>query len=135
MRWILLTTLLVFAACKSSEAPPKSAPPKAASAPATEPPPAAPPPATEPAPPPPATKAPPPPPTTTKPAGECKTDGDCRLVSHYCTGCDCLSLPPGKDAPKCDGPGVQCVADPCMMKQAACRNGACTTVDKAESDQ
>jgi len=76
------------------------------------------------------------PPTTTTPppvtsgAGACTTDGDCRLVADYCTGCDCRVLAKGDPEPTCSGPGVKCFADPCMTKTAVCDAGKCTAKAK-----
>lgn len=56
-------------------------------------------------------------------------DADCRLFSDYCTGCDCRALAPGASDPKCKGPGVRCIADPCGRKRAACMEGTCVAVD------
>jgi len=58
-------------------------------------------------------------------AGACTTDADCRVVADYCTGCDCRVLGKGDPDPTCDGPGVRCVADPCMGKSAVCDAGKC----------
>jgi hypothetical protein len=65
--------------------------------------------------------------------GACASDEDCRLFSDYCTGCDCRALAKGEADPTCDGPGVRCIADPCMNKAATCQNGACVAVDKTPS--
>jgi hypothetical protein len=65
---------------------------------------------------------------TCKPAaqgGACSRDADCTLKADYCTGCDCVALAPGQNLRPCSGPGVQCFADPCGMKTAACQNGTC----------
>jgi hypothetical protein len=72
--------------------------------------------------------------STAEPAaapGSCTTAADCRLFSDYCTGCDCRALARGDKDPTCDGPGVRCVADPCMTKVAACVAGKCVANDKA----
>ncbi len=58
-------------------------------------------------------------------AGTCAGDGDCHLVSDYCTGCDCRSLAKGEPDPVCEGPGVRCLMDPCQVKRAACVAGRC----------
>src|SRR5206468_9592221 len=58
------------------------------------------------------------------PGNECKTDTDCQLVDDYCGGCHCLALAPGEKAPTCTDP-VQCLAEPCRLKTAACSNGNC----------
>jgi hypothetical protein len=60
-----------------------------------------------------------------QPRAECKTDADCRTFSDYCTGCDCRALSNSAPPPVCEGPRVECFADPCMRKVAACENGAC----------
>jgi hypothetical protein len=57
--------------------------------------------------------------------GQCATDADCRLFSDYCTGCDCRALSTGDPDPTCSGPGVRCLADPCMNRMAICVNGRC----------
>ncbi|HEY5948467.1 MAG TPA: hypothetical protein VIV40_23380 [Kofleriaceae bacterium] len=74
------------------------------------------------------------PPTTTpgtSAPGACATDGDCRLVADYCTACDCRVLAKGDPEPTCTGPGVKCMADPCMTKTAVCDAGKCTAKAKA----
>ncbi|MDX2024620.1 MAG: hypothetical protein SF187_30540 [Deltaproteobacteria bacterium] len=63
-------------------------------------------------------------------AGVCKTDADCRATADYCTGCDCRALGPKQELPPCTGPGVRCLADPCMTKIAVCKAGRCETVAK-----
>jgi hypothetical protein len=77
------------------------------------------------------TKNPTPPPTnegdpTPVTNAECTTDADCRIFSDYCTGCDCRALATAEADPVCDGPGVRCVADPCMGRAAVCEAGECT---------
>lgn len=57
--------------------------------------------------------------------GPCKQDADCRAVSDYCTGCDCRALGPKQELPACSGPGVRCLADPCMNRVAVCVQGYC----------
>lgn len=64
------------------------------------------------------------------PAGRCRTDADCRTFSDYCTGCDCRALSVCQKDPVCPGPGVQCFVDPCLNKQAVCRQGACQLRDQ-----
>src|SRR5690349_18461589 len=63
-------------------------------------------------------------------AGACTTDADCRLFADYCTGCDCRALAKGDKDPTCTGPGVKCIADPCMTKTAVCEAGTCTAKAK-----
>ena len=58
----------------------------------------------------------------------CKADGDCRLFSDYCTGCDCRALGANEKNPICSGPGVRCIRDPCDDKRAACQGGRCAAV-------
>jgi hypothetical protein len=55
----------------------------------------------------------------------CANDGDCRLFSDYCTGCDCRALARKDSDPTCAGPGVRCLVDPCQRKKAACQKGRC----------
>jgi hypothetical protein len=59
------------------------------------------------------------------PAG-CTSDADCRTFSNYCTGCNCDALGAHDPDPTCDGPGVQCFADPCMNQTAVCLAGTCS---------
>lgn len=59
----------------------------------------------------------------------CSKDADCRAFSDYCTGCDCRALLKSEGDPKCSGPGVRCVADPCRDKSAVCRAGRCAIAD------
>jgi hypothetical protein len=65
-----------------------------------------------------------------EPAGGCRQDGDCRVFSDYCTGCDCRVLGKDDKDPTCSGPGVRCLADPCQQKQAVCKNGQCALAAK-----
>ena len=69
--------------------------------------------------------------TPAESAARCKADADCRLEGDYCKGCDCRALGPGEKLPPCDGPGVRCIANPCMNKKAVCKAGACV-VDSAD---
>jgi hypothetical protein len=55
----------------------------------------------------------------------CSSNADCSLKADYCTGCDCVALAPGESIKPCSGPGVRCLADPCMAKTAQCVNGTC----------
>ncbi|HVR60776.1 MAG TPA: hypothetical protein VMU50_02705 [Polyangia bacterium] len=59
------------------------------------------------------------------PAAECKADADCRAFSNYCDGCACDALAVGEKDPVCNGMAVQCFADPCLNKTAACSAGQC----------
>ena len=56
----------------------------------------------------------------------CRIDADCRTFSDYCTGCDCRALIVGEKDPVCSGPGVRCLADPCMAQKATCQGNRCT---------
>lgn len=57
--------------------------------------------------------------------GTCTTAADCHVVADYCGACNCVALPTGqKDAP-CTGEVVQCFADPCSSRSAACVAGQC----------
>ena len=62
------------------------------------------------------------------PPAQCRSDADCRAFAFMCTGCDCLALGPNDREPICDGPGVQCLVDPCLNKKAACDSGRCVIV-------
>jgi hypothetical protein len=64
------------------------------------------------------------------PKGGCQSAADCRTFSDYCTGCDCRALGVDDPDPVCDGPGVRCVADPCMNRQAICTGGGCVITSK-----
>ena len=66
-------------------------------------------------------------------ATACRQDGDCRLFSDYCTGCDCRALLKSDRDPVCTGPGVRCFADPCRDKTAACQKGACIVAPRPAS--
>lgn len=61
----------------------------------------------------------------------CERDEDCQVVSYYCDRCQCLALPAGAVAPKCEGKKVMCVADPCMNRRAVCSRGVCEAQDGA----
>jgi hypothetical protein len=65
------------------------------------------------------------------PAPQCRSDADCRAFSFMCTGCDCLALGPNDREPVCQGPGVQCLVDPCLNKRAACDSGRCVITTAA----
>jgi hypothetical protein len=70
-------------------------------------------------------------PAPTADAGSaCRTADDCRLFDDYCTGCDCRALAKDDPDPKCSGPGVRCLRQPCADKVAACVKGRCTVSDK-----
>lgn len=69
--------------------------------------------------------------TTIPPPGACEKDEDCRAFSDYCTGCDCRPLSRQQLDPKCPGPGVRCVADPCLNRGAVCKSGKCALTDRA----
>lgn len=66
------------------------------------------------------------PPATGAKGAACKSDADCVLFSNYCTGCDCRALGRDEGTPKCAGPGVRCLVDPCMKRHAACVEGRCS---------
>jgi hypothetical protein len=63
----------------------------------------------------------------------CKSNSDCKIAADYCTGCLCRPLGPGESVPPCSGPGVRCFADPCLNKQAACRDGRCVAADAGQA--
>jgi hypothetical protein len=58
----------------------------------------------------------------------CHGDGDCRLFDDYCTGCDCRALLTTEADPRCTGPGVRCLRQPCGMARAVCEVGVCKVV-------
>jgi len=60
---------------------------------------------------------------------QCVCDDDCRPVSNYCEGCQCLPLRALDLEPACHGQTVACLLDPCRAKHAACISGACAIVD------
>lgn len=64
-------------------------------------------------------------PDTSAEPGRCAQDTDCRLLSDYCTGCDCRALLQDEPPPPCPGNGVQCLRDPCTGLKAHCIDGAC----------
>ncbi len=73
--------------------------------------------------------------TTDAGGAACKVDADCRLVDDYCTGCDCRALSKTDPDPVCAGPGVRCLAQPCMGKTAQCQAGKCAVRDKPAAGQ
>ncbi len=58
----------------------------------------------------------------------CTTDADCRLLSSYCDGCDCVALTAIAADPVCHGRQVQCLVDPCQGRRPACMGGTCASV-------
>ena len=53
--------------------------------------------------------------------GHCAADSDCRLESNYCRGCNCEALTQGETGTTCRPDDiVNCFADPCLNKVAAC---------------
>src|SRR5205814_7400550 len=65
----------------------------------------------------------------------CTADGDCRLFDNYCGGCACDALGKNDPDPKCSGPLVACVRQPCMGKVAACLKGRCAVADSSSALQ
>jgi hypothetical protein len=63
--------------------------------------------------------------------GACRIDADCRLFDDYCTGCDCRALARTDPDPRCSGPGVRCLVQPCANKVAACEAGRCVVREAA----
>jgi hypothetical protein len=59
----------------------------------------------------------------------CNSDAECRIQADTCTGCDCRAIDPNTPPAVCDGPGVQCLVDPCAGKTAKCVNHACIVAD------
>ncbi|HVJ90004.1 MAG TPA: hypothetical protein VM580_09375 [Labilithrix sp.] len=63
--------------------------------------------------------------------GSCTSDSDCGTWSSYCadTPCVCRVVSKADPAPRCSTAAtVQCFADPCMKKAAACQEGRCVLV-------
>ena len=62
----------------------------------------------------------------------CAVDTDCKMVTEMCNSCSCNAVLKDATTPKCaGGKSVQCFADPCMKKKAACRSGMCAIVDSS----
>jgi hypothetical protein len=59
------------------------------------------------------------------PASQCTVDTDCRTVSSYCDGCQCLALGATEPDPSCHATIVACFVDPCIAKQPVCLKGLC----------
>ena len=55
----------------------------------------------------------------------CKTDADCRTFSDACGICSCRPFAKTSPDPKCPGPRMSCLIDPCMGLRTICRNGNC----------
>lgn len=60
---------------------------------------------------------------------QCVCDDDCRAVSNYCEGCQCLPMGAVDLDPACHGQIVACFLDPCRQKHASCLNGGCALVN------
>ena len=60
-----------------------------------------------------------------EPLAQCTVDADCRTVSSYCDGCQCLTVGAHEPDPRCHATIVACFVDPCLAKQPACLNGVC----------
>lgn len=58
----------------------------------------------------------------------CASNADCAAYSDYCDGCRCRAVSQSAPAPMCLGTIVNCFADPCLTKTAACVSGRCTVV-------
>ena len=66
---------------------------------------------------------------TPKGGGECTKDADCRLFSNYCNGCKCDVLKKTAADPRCAGPAVNCVVDPCGRAHPRCIASKCARED------
>jgi hypothetical protein len=55
----------------------------------------------------------------------CAHASDCRVLSDFCGGCNCLALGTSDPNPTCPTPPVSCLRDPCDGLAAACDNGHC----------
>ena len=67
---------------------------------------------------------------TKDPAIPCSRDMECQLATSYCDGCLCLIQKAGATTPACTGTIVNCLLDPCSLKEAQCRNGVCVGAAK-----
>jgi hypothetical protein len=59
----------------------------------------------------------------------CSDDSQCRAISSYCDGCQCLPAGMLDPEPSCHATMVACILDPCHHQHPACVNGACAIVD------
>lgn len=59
------------------------------------------------------------------PLAQCLVDADCRTVSSYCDGCQCLAVGAHAPDPSCHAAIVACFVDPCLHKQPVCIAGVC----------
>lgn len=56
---------------------------------------------------------------------QCLVDADCRTISSYCDGCQCLAAGVLDPDPSCHAALVACFVDPCLHQQPACIGGLC----------
>ena len=62
------------------------------------------------------------------PRAQCVDNADCRAVSSYCDGCQCLPAGVLDPDPSCHAPMVACFAEPCHHQHPECVNGLCAIV-------
>jgi hypothetical protein len=55
----------------------------------------------------------------------CTTDSDCRTFSDACGICSCRPFAKTSPDPKCPGPRMSCLIDPCTGQGVFCRKGNC----------
>jgi hypothetical protein len=63
------------------------------------------------------------------PLGQCASNDDCRVISSYCDGCQCLPAHVLDPEPQCLKPLVACFVDPCREKYASCLDGQCKLME------
>lgn len=63
------------------------------------------------------------------PRTQCVDSADCRAISNYCNGCQCLAAGFLDPDPSCHAPMVACFVDPCHHRHSECITGLCTLVD------
>jgi hypothetical protein len=78
-------------------------------------------------------------PRTSQPKAEpgtstaCNTDADCRTFSDGCGICSCRPFAKTSPDPKCPGPRMACLIDPCTGLQTICRQGNCMIGDPGDA--
>jgi hypothetical protein len=63
-----------------------------------------------------------------EPRAPCLDSADCRAISSYCDGCQCLPAGALDPDPVCRAPMVACFADPCHHQHSECVRGLCALV-------
>jgi len=63
----------------------------------------------------------------------CNTDADCRTFSDACGICSCRPFAKTSPDPKCPGPRMSCLIDPCTGLRTICRRGNCMIGDPGDA--